>query len=248
MSDKPQVYLVLGAKGSEQFSVVSDLIEFGAMEDENSLVYYSTNDAVAFEADFKVKHRQASAVAYDPAIEGFDFPVSADVDLVFIMADGLADPANVVERFHAWLQGGSCELGRIFTVVNCELALSGEDALHWYDACIHFSDVVLLGGRSRVTNRQMQDFLDRYEQKCYPCLFEYVKKGHVANPALILDAQPRRISLIFDVAEVFEDAEDEEEIEEEEIAGDLQHDPYLKLAANGKRAKPIPDMHKILGE
>src|SRR5690606_24285880 len=111
--------------------------------------------------------------------------------------------ADFVEAFHAWLKDSGCELGRVLTVLDCELAIGQSHIFPWFDCCIHFSDVVLLAKREALSNRQIQDFLARYEEERYPALFERVKKGRVANPALVLAPQPRRISRIFDEPEIF---------------------------------------------
>lgn len=241
----PVVYLILGSKGTSQFQVVSDLIDFGAAKDENALVYCSSNDKSEADAEFKVRSREATLETYEWDGESLSIKVPEESDLVFIVADGLADPADFVEAFHAWLPTSGCELGRIITVLNSEMAIARHEAFAWYDCCIHFSDVVLLAKRENVGNKQMKDFLDHYEEECFPCLFEYVKKGRVSNPSLVLETQPRRISRIFDEPEVFEDDE-EAEIQEEEIAGDPTKDSYLKRVAGGRRERPLPKISEHL--
>ncbi len=241
---KPLVYLVLGCKGSDQFRVVADLIEFGTGNDEKSALFHSAGDAEEVAADFLVKHREVAVGAYGLAEGRLSFEVPEDTDLAFVVADGLADPSDMVEAFHAWLPEGGCELARVITVLHCELALGNKATFEWFECCIHFSDVVLLARREKVGNKDMKVFLDRYEEACFPCLWEYVKKGRVGNPSLVLDTQARRISRIFDVPEVFED-EDEEEWEED-IAGDVTKDPYLKTASGGKRVKELPDIGAFL--
>jgi len=58
------------------------------------------------------------------------------------------------------------ELGRIFCVVNCQFAAAHPDALPWFDACVHFSDVVLLSGREGIPNKWVSDFQKRYAEQC----------------------------------------------------------------------------------
>ncbi len=241
---KPLVYLVLGCKGSDQFRVIADLIEFGTGNDEKSALFHSAGDVEEVATDFLVKHREVAVAAYGFAEGRLSFEVAEDTDLAFVVADGLADPSDVVEAFHAWLPESGCELARVITVLHCELALGNKATFEWFECCIHFSDVVLLARREKVGNKDMKVFLDRYEEACFPCLWEYVKKGRVGNPSLVLDTQARRISRIFDVPEVFED-EDEEEWEED-IAGDATKDPYLKTASGGKRMKELPDIGAYL--
>lgn len=242
---KPLVYLLLGCKGSDQFRVLSDLVEFGTEKDEKSFVYHSPDDLTDVETEFSVKHRETEVVAYVFENGKLQLAVSSEADLVFIVADGLGDPADFVEAFHAWLPESGCELGRIITVLHSDLAVAKHEAFEWFECCIHFSDVVLLSKRENVTNKQMKAFLDHYEEECYPCLFEYVKKGRVSNPSLVLDIVPRRITRIFDEPEIFEDDE-EEEIEEEEIAGDPSRDVFLKRISGGRRARVLPKIGEHL--
>ncbi|MDQ8203448.1 hypothetical protein [Pelagicoccus sp. SDUM812003] len=241
----PLVYLILGSKGSGQFNIVSDLIEFGTDKDETSLVYCSENDRGDADQDFSVRSREASLGQYLWKDGALSLQIPGDASVAFVVADGVSDPADFVEAFHAWLPGSGCDLGRVITVLNCELAIAQHVAFTWFDCCIHFSDVVLLGMRENVTNKQMKAFLDHYEQECFPCLFEYVKKGRVPNPALLLETQPRRISRIFDEPEVFEDDE-EEDIEEEDVAGDPSRDHYLKRISGGRREHVLPHIAEYL--
>jgi hypothetical protein len=58
-----------------------------------------------------------------------------------------------------------------------------------------------------------------------PFLVENVRKDRIANPAIILDLTPRRISQVFDL--------------EEDLDSDLT-DPHLERLPTGERAKTIP--------
>ncbi len=235
----PYVYLILGCKGTGQFQILSDLIDFGADKDEKSLVYCSSNDKSDADADFAIRTREATLVAYEWDGGTLDLRIDGDEDLVFVVADGLSDPADFVEAFHAWLAGNGCELGRVMTVLHSELAIARHEAFAWFDCCIHFSDVVLMNKRENVSNKDMKKFLDHYEEECFPCLFEYVKKGRVPNPSLLLETQPRRITRIFDEPEIFEDDDEEEELEEE-VAGDPTKDAFLKRISGGRRERRLP--------
>ena len=71
-------------------------------------------------------------------------------------------------------------------------------ALAWFEACIHFSDIVLLNRREGVDNRWLRDFEAKYKKACNPARFLLLKRGRVANPPDVLDPQARRLSLYFD--------------------------------------------------
>ncbi len=245
----PLVYLILGCKGSGQFQIVSDLIEFGADKEETSALFYAVADAAEAESEPAPRGRDVKRGPYGWENGLFSLEVGGEPDLVFIVADGLADPADFMEAFNAWLPDSGCELGRIITVLHCELAVGKHEAFAWFDCCIHYSDVVLLSRRENVSNKDMKKFLDHYEEECYPCVFEYVKKGRVPNPKLLLEPQPRRISKLFDEPEpivIDEDDLEESDAAEEEIAGDPTKDKYLRRVAGGRRAHPLPKIAEHL--
>jgi len=242
---KPLVFLFLGCKGSDQFRVLADLIEFGTGKEEISALYHAAGDAENVASDFQVKHREVKVAAYQIVDGRLEISVPEGVELVFIAAEGVADPTDLVEAFHAWLPGSGCALGRVVTVLHCDLAVRQKVAFDWFECCIHFSDVVLLSRREKVTNKEMKRFLDHYEEECYPCLWEYVKKGRVSNPSLVLDTQPRRISRIFDEPEFFDDDEEDDELEED-VAGDVTKDRFLKRASGGMRSVELPDIREFV--
>lgn len=242
---KPLVYLVLGCKGSDQFRVLADLIEFGTEKEEKAALYHASGDAAEVASDFEVKHREVTIGEYQLVGRELTLSVSEGVDIVFVVADGLADPTNFIEGFHAWLPESGCELGRVATVLHCDLAVRQKVAADWFECCIHYSDVVLLAKRENVGNKEMKAYLDHFEEQCYPCLWEYVKKGRVSNPSLVLDTQARRISRIFDVPEIFDD-DDEEDFLHEAIAGDSSKDRFLKAGSGDKRSIELPDIGTLL--
>ena len=119
----------------------------------------------------------------------------------------------------------------------------------WYDCCIHFSDVVLLANRHGVSNKWVDKFKERYTKQYYPCLFDFVKKGRVANPSLILYSEVRRMTKLFDDADEFVFDDDDEEDQpfegEEANAGDLRKDPYFAKRVSGQRQNPVPDIRGL---
>jgi hypothetical protein len=184
---------------------------------------------------------------------------------VFILVDGRTNPIDQIEAIHTWLPSGGLEIGRVITVVNCQLASARAELTRWYDACVHFSDVVILNRRDGVANKWVTDFTTRYRKQHFPCLIELVKKGELENPVLILEPQARRMSMLFDAEEawplpgdkdtVIEDEADDDEDAKNPSAEDIadpdligKDDPYLeRLAGSGRRAKEIPDIAKYLG-
>jgi hypothetical protein len=174
---------------------------------------------------------------------------------VFFVTDGRASPVDQIEVFKAWIEAQGGELARVICVVNCQLAEKNPPLLLWYDACVHFSDVVLLNHREGVANKWLSDFQAHFKGQFLPCLFEMVKAGRVKNPAVVLDPQARRMSHVFDeeVDWVFTDAEGDEIDEDEETEGDEEveakpeEDPYFARLNGGRRVKEVPDVRKYLG-
>jgi hypothetical protein len=189
--------------------------------------------------------------------------VLAGARRIFWIADGRGNPIDQLEALKPWLKQGGLELARIFCVVNCQLAEKHPALLQWYDACVHFSDVVLLARREGVANKWMSDFRRRYEDKHFPCLIELVKQGRVKNPALVLEPEARRMSQYFDATPWdeldLEDVEigidddeepiDKDDLDDDEDDGDAPPptDPYFEQRAGGRRVIELPDICKYLG-
>ena len=256
-SEKPLVYLILGAAGSGRREIVADLIEGGlaagsagqpfdlAQSRQSALALLPAGER-AGEADARLGSL-ARWAWNDGRIESPDL---AGATHVFLFTDGRRNPVDQVEAFQAWLAASGGELARILCVIHCGLVARHKELLAWYDACVHFADVVLLNRREGVPNKWMSDFQARYAAQFLPCLFELVKAGRVENPALILEPQARRMSHVFDEEPNWEvtsaDGEEEDEADEEEITAQPEEDPYLQRRAGGRRVKEIPDVAKYL--
>lgn len=247
---KPLVYLILGAAGSGRREVLADLIEGGLAEGDRAAVMLAETEAPdAFDAKFPALSRWRWTEA--ETIEG---ELPSDATHVFFISDGRKNPVEQIEVFKAWLEAQGGELARVLCVVNCQLAEKNSALLAWYDACIHFADVVLLNKREGVANKWMSDFQTHFKKQFLPCLFELVKEGRVKNPALVLVAEARRMSHFLDAEQdwIFTDSEgevidEEEEAEgEEEIEAKPEEDPYFVRDAAGRRLKKIPDIAKYL--
>jgi hypothetical protein len=170
-----------------------------------------------------------------------------DATHIFIVLDGRMNPVDQLEAWKEWLEARGAEVARVIFVADCQLAERNPPLFAWFEACIHFSDVVLLNRREGVANRWIGDFRRRFEDKFYPCLFEFVKGGKVANPALILAPVARRMSHVFDEAEwVAEEDEDEEEEGEEEVEMKPEEDPYFERRKGGRRVRELPDIAAFL--
>ncbi|MEM9159366.1 MAG: hypothetical protein AAGB46_09980 [Verrucomicrobiota bacterium] len=273
---KPLVYLVFGSLGSGRRSVVADLIEFGAEMGSSTKVFVSGADWEGQELDLGTKSRESVISEYALADKGLGIPGYVEEgDMCFVVADGRSDPADFMEAFSWWLSENEAELGRVITVMDCALCAEKSKVLVWYDCCIYFSDIVLLANRHGVSPKWVGDLQEKYKKElCYPCMFEFVKKGRVGNPALVLDPTARRMTGIFDDPRDYMDVDEDpasqdsaaaseeedvtfydmspedaeqafEEMDEREVPA--VNDPYLEKLPSGRRAKVLPDIRKLLG-
>jgi len=243
------VYFVLGTPGAGRRAVVLDLLENGFSPDERALVLVPSGE-LADAAEDKLAALPHAEVRRWKAAEGEALP---DVKLgaatsVFLLADPRADVVTQIEALKPWLAAHGAELARVLTVVDCQFAEKNAVAAPWYDACIHFSDVVFLAKREGVENKWLSTFIRRYEDQAYPCYFIHVKKGGIPNPALVLEPQPRRVSQYFDpFEEIPEDLEietdDDEPEEEDEDAPPTEI--YFERNRSGRRVKELPDIRPL---
>ena len=250
-SGKPLVYLILGAAGSERRDVIADLIE-GGLEDTDQPAVLVAEGEVATEDSPKLPRLALWSLA-DGTIEA---ELPRDATQVFFITDGRKNPMDQIEAFKPWVDAHGGELARVICIVNCQLAEKNPPLLAWYEACIHFSDVVLLTRREGVANKWLSDFMAHYKDLFYPCLFELVKAGRVKNPALVLVPEARRMSHFLDEeqewivtnseGEVIEEDDESQTEDEEEVQAAPAEDPYLAHDAAGRRAKRIPEIAKYL--
>ncbi len=228
--------------------MVSDLVEFGLDPATSAEIWVPKEDAERWNGLPSTGRSNCRIQAYEWEGEEMDLG-QVSGDCVFLVADGLADPADAVEAFYEWLQESEYELGRVICVVDCLRASNEEKLIPWYDCCIHFSDVVLLANRNGVSNKWVDAFKERYTKQYYPCLFEFVKKGRVSNPSLILVSEVRRMTKLFDDVDEFVFDDDEEEDQpfegEESNAGDPGKDPFLARRGSGQRQNPVPDIRSL---
>jgi hypothetical protein len=238
------VYLVLGAAGSGRREVLADLVEGGLGEGDRPAVLISDQEGPDA-ADARLAGMGRWRLQSGAGIEA---EIPRDATHVFIMVDGRRNPVDQIEEFKAWLADRSADVALVVCVVDCRLAEKNPKLFAWYDACIHFSDVVLLNHREGVPSKWMRDFRGEFEGRFYPCLFEYVKEGRVKNPAMVLAPVARRMSHVFDEQEWIADVEDEEDAEEgdEEVEMKPEEDPYFKRRAGGRRVREIPHIEDFL--
>jgi hypothetical protein len=243
------VYFILGTPGSGRRAVVRDLIENGLAAEEKALVLLADREA-ADPADDKLAALENAEVRRwtwtEPAlppIEGLDGAT------VFFIADSLASPMDQLEALKPWLEEHGATLARVFCVVDCQLAEKQPVLRQWFDACIHFADVVFLTRREGLANKWLSDFIAHFKDQHFPCHFVQVKtKGDLTTPLVWLDPTARRVSQYFDEGESYEieGLETDDEEDDEEDTGLLPPEPYFVRLSSGRREKEVPDVRDYL--
>ncbi len=248
-SPGPSVYFILGTPGSGRRALVRDLVENGLAPEEKALVLLAESEA-ADPADAKLAALANAEVRRwtwaEPALPPVDLPAGATV---FFLADSLASPIDQLEALKPWLEEHGATLARIFCVVDCQLAEKQPVLRQWFDACIHFADVVFLTRREGLANKWLSDFIKHFKDEFFPCHFVQVKtKGDLATPLVWLDPTPRRVSQYFDEGETYEieGLETDDEEDDEEDTGLLPPEPYFLRLSSGRREKEVPDIRDYL--
>jgi hypothetical protein len=243
------VYFILGTPGSGRRAVVRDLIENGLAAEEKALVLLADREA-ADPADEKLAALANAEVRRwtwtEPALPQVEGLAGATV---FFIADSLASPMDQLEALKPWLEEHGATLARVFCVVDCQLAEKQPVLRQWFDACIHFADVVFLTRREGLANKWLSDFIAHFKDQHFPCHFVQVKtKGDLTTPLVWLDPTARRVSQYFDEGEsyVIEGLETDDEEDDEEDTGLLPPEPYFVRLTSGRRDKELPDLRDYL--
>ena len=247
------IYILLGATGSGRREIAFDLIENSSENQKGKTAVLLAEKEKFSPFDEQIQALPEVTIISWHLTSGGEIladELPEDGRTVFFITNGRINPVDQIEALSSWISKNDLEVARTLCVINCELCQKESSLISWYEACIHFSDVVLLNKRENVTNNWVRDFIQHYEKNHYPCLFEFIKKGRVFNPAKVLYPEPRRLSHIFD------DLESEIAIKHPEliIEGDnpyeedqpVEIDPYLKRLPDGRRAKMIPDIRDFL--
>jgi hypothetical protein len=244
------VYFIIGTPGSGRRALVRDLIENGLETEARAVVLLAAGEAPA-PAEAKLAllpNTEIRRWAWTPP----EFPelALAAGTTVFFLADSHANTIDQLEALKPWLEQQGAELARVFCVVDCQLAEKHPVLKQWFAACIHFADVVFLTNRVGVANKWLSDFIKHFTDEHFPCHFVQVKtKGDLANPALLLDPTPRRVSQYFDegvaIGEI-EGLETDDEEDDEDDTGLLPEETYFTRDRSGRREKELPDVTKFL--
>lgn len=237
------VYLVLGLPGAGRHEVVTNLIADG-LETQAVSIYHAVDEASPTTMGPNVTY-----LPYTFANGAFDLGATPepeqDPGTVFFLTDGRKNIIDQVEAFPAWLTMHGWEVSRVLLVMDCVLAMAHEDVVLWHEACIHFTDCVLLNNRNVDTHKWAEQFQKKFHELRIPCQFFLVKKGRVDNPLVVLFPEARRLTMIFDQFDAIDDLElDEENLPESPFSIERKPDPYFVRKPSGHREKFVPDVAK----
>ena len=244
------VYFLIGSPGSGRRAVVRDLIANGLGAEDPVVILLAASEAPAA-ADARLAAMKNVTVQRwtwtGPELPRMEIPAGTTV---FFLADSRVSPIDQVEALKPWLEQQGAGLARIFSFVDCQLAEKQPVLKQWFAACIHFADVVFLTKREGVANKWLSDFIKIFTDEYFPCHFVQVKtKGDLANPLVLLDPTPRRVTQYFEEGETsyeIEGLETDDEEDDEEDTGLLPPEPYFIRLASGRRDKEVPDLVTFL--
>ena len=234
MTVSPKVYLILGFDDSGRRAILTDFID--SIGTESPILYFRHKDEVTSDSDTLLENlNQVSTVSWSVKNTKIKHDsITQSPSSIFFLTPSCIDLADVMEGLKGWLSKNECQLTRIITVVNCK-SLSENGVMNsWYEAAIHFSDMVLLNRREGVSEKWIKEFISSKKKQFHPTRFELVKKNRVNNPIDALDSQTYRTSLFFDDLIPIEEDEFEDLLPE-----DKRIDPYIDRLQSGKRRKPI---------
>lgn len=234
MAECLKVYLILGPNGSGRRALLADFID--SLESESSVLYFKHKDEIINDYDSSLESlKSVTTVLWsvnDSKIKHDSISISPSS--IFFIAPASINLADVMEGLKGWLNKNYCQLTRIITVIDCKSLSENNSQNSWYEAAVHFSDMVLLNRREGVSEKWIKDMVTERKKQFHPTRFELVKKNKVNNPIDVLDGQAYRTSLYFDDLIPIEEDEFEDLLPE-----DLKIDPYIERLANGKRSKPV---------
>ena len=160
----------------------------------------------------------------------------------FILIDPRLSPVPQLEALAETLKTISADPDRILTCVDCAQVEATPSLKGYYEACIYYSDVVLLGNRADASKSFVRDYQKHYEKHCYPCLFLLLKgPGIPEKPLEILTPGTRRLSQLFDLAEEAIASNSEIDASCDLDLDEPEQDPYRQSQDEDASPQNVPD-------
>jgi hypothetical protein len=231
--------IVLGIAGSGRSAVVKELADNAWVEGKavRILLESAETSETATRAE-RWTFKEGEARVPQPAEEA----------ACILITNGRLSAVDQMEAIHHRVTNSTWQIQRVVTVIDCALAHRHPELSEWYEACIHFSDAVVLNRRWEVPGQWMSKFLEKYENSFYPCLFfNFLKEGRLHNPAAVIEGDPLRMSHIFDEIDAVDEMEfDEDNLPDEPFDLVRQPDKYFARDELGRRMITVPDIKEVL--
>ncbi len=233
------VYIFMGSNLGEIHSCLEQLSTF----EETLPLEIHVPAGLGWPAPVKESTR---LVEYDP--DNILWVLDPDAEqTIFILLDPRIPPVAQLENLAEQLGNCLVEPVKIITCVDCGAAENSPQLRTWLEACIYYSDIVLLGNRAEASKSFVRDYQKGFERLCYPCLFGFLKGEGRPDKALeILAPDTRRLSQLFDIGEDLPEIapgtviEASCDLELEEV----EKDPYRNPAGGEAPPPTIPDIAK----
>jgi hypothetical protein len=233
------LYFILGSPSAEKEVVVSQLITEGFTEEETILLLIpeaarsSAETPLLQSCDYKKTHPKVVVEYWNAEqkpliVSHYRFK---NYSAVFLFVSDHHNLIDQLEYLSEWTLENSLIVSRILTVVDCSAFLLDSKLFPWIEACIHFSDTVLLNKTAGVESKALESFVTYFKDNHYQCLFYKLHPKKPLNSQEILYPEARRLSLAFDILDI-SDSDDEEVVK----------DLYFECNHLGQRLKKLPNI------
>jgi hypothetical protein len=248
--DSKELYVMLGINHPQRINVLCQMLEY--------LVFNGIAPSVLVCKDLDID--KGNPVIDRIISKGVDFlPWSLNTDsggfsidgtpgeVSILLAPGDTSVIDVMEVLSKQVTAGIWELQRVITWVHSEYYANDSDSKRWYEACFHFSDLVILDCFKNMEQSALGSIKAHFHDESLPCILVNTKKDRLQELGLVMDNQARRITQVFDrsaESSIDYEVEIEEGDEEDDIDAALPEtniDPYFERNHDGRRSKPLPN-------
>ena len=231
------LYLILGSAGARRRIVLADLLD-GLLPTDRAAVLLSDAEAPDAAGDAALAKSGATIARWRWAKPELEFEAPAGATHLFLVADGRGNPVDQVEALRELLLArADLRLARVLFVADAALLHAHPELQPWYDACAHFSDVVVLTKPEGLPQKWVGAFEKRYRDQYFPFLLEVLRREQLKNPAALLVPEARRMAQVFD-----EDIALADESDEEIEAAMAENDKYFARKRGGSRVEELPQI------
>ena len=159
MAVSPKVYLILGPNNSGRRELLADFID--SLEYETTVLYFKHRDEIINNCDSFIECKtEISTILW--SVEDCKIKhesTSVNPSSIFFVAPASINLADIIEGLKGWLSKNDCQLTKIITVIDCKTLSENDSQNSWYDAAIHFSDMVLLNRRENVSEKWIKNMI-----------------------------------------------------------------------------------------